>query len=351
MSETVKSPQSRGGRARAEKLSSEKRKDIASAGAQARWGRQLPVGLRRAVAEGELRIGDLIIPCAVLDDGTRVLSERGLGRAFGRKRGGRDWRDRASDGGGELPYFLTSKKLYPFIANDIGLVGYKRIPYRPMHGGVVAFGTSADLIPNICDVWLRAQDAGLLNRPQKPIAEKAKIILRGLAHTGITALVDEATGYQYVRDKDELQKILAAYISAELLPWAKRFPEEFYKEMFRLWNWPWPANTAGAPPGPRYAGKLTKMIVYDKLPPGVLEEIEKRNPPEDKWQRRDRNHQLLTSDIGQPHLEKQVAVVTNLMKVCDNASEFTTKFDRAFPGTFGNGLLSFMADLESPTKA
>jgi hypothetical protein len=40
---------------------------------------------------------------------------------------------------------------------------------------------------------------------------------------GITALVDEATGYQYDRERDELQKILSKYISNELLAWQKTF--------------------------------------------------------------------------------------------------------------------------------
>mgnify|MGYP003561277120 CR=1 FL=1 len=52
--------------------------------------------------------------------------------------------------------------------------------------------------------------------------------MRAFARVGITALVDEATGYQYERENDELQKILKAYISEELLPWQKRFPDIFY---------------------------------------------------------------------------------------------------------------------------
>lgn len=42
--------------------------------------------------------------------------------------------------------------------------------------------------------------------------------MRVFARVGITALVDEATGYQYDREKNELQKILKAYIAEDLLP-------------------------------------------------------------------------------------------------------------------------------------
>lgn len=52
--------------------------------------------------------------------------------------------------------------------------------------------------------------------------------MTAFAKTGLVAVIDEVTGYQADRDRDELQKVLEKYISAELLPWAKRFPDEFY---------------------------------------------------------------------------------------------------------------------------
>ena len=72
---------------------------------------------------------------------------------------------------------------------------------------------------------------------QKHIADQAYLLMRSLAHTGIIALVDEATGYQKVRDREALQKILDRYIAKELAKWAKRFPDEFYEQMFRLKGW------------------------------------------------------------------------------------------------------------------
>jgi len=62
-------------------------------------------------------------------------------------------------------------------------------------------------------------------------------LIRGLARVGIIALVDEATGYQEVRARQELQRILEAYVQAELRPWIKTFPDEFFKEIYRLQGW------------------------------------------------------------------------------------------------------------------
>ena len=73
------------------------------------------------------------------------------------------------------------------------------------------------------------------------------MLTRGLAHIGIIALVDEATGYQEVRDKLALQAILDAYLRKELAAWAKRFPDEFYREMFRLKGWQWQGMSVNRP--------------------------------------------------------------------------------------------------------
>lgn len=78
-----------------------------------------------------------------------------------------------------------------------------------LDGRNVVRGYDADLLPAVCDIWLKAREQGLLQTQQLDKAKKAEILMRALAHVGITALVDEATGYQEIRDKIALQKILA----------------------------------------------------------------------------------------------------------------------------------------------
>lgn len=181
----------------------------------------------------------------------------------------------------------------------------------------------------MCEVYLRAREDKVLLKTQLNFAQVCEVLVRGLAIVGIVALVDEATGYQYERNKDELYKILEAYIAKELLPWTKRFPDEFYKEMFRLRGWS--VNPISASKGPRYAGQLTNELVYERLPPGVLEQLKQVNPSDDNGQRRHRHHQFLTDKIGNPHLEKHVASVTVLMRVSRDWPAFDALFKRAFP--------------------
>ena len=153
--------------------------------------------------------------------------------------------------------------------------------------------------------------------------------MRALADIGLIALVDEATGYQQFRARDDLQRILAAYISPELLPWAKRFPDTFYEELHRVRGWKYRPETSART---AYIGKLTKALIYDPLPPGVIQDLEAKNPyVHEKKRRKHLHHQLLTPGIGHPHLEKQIVSVTTLLRVSDNWKEFSRHFSRAFP--------------------
>jgi general stress protein YciG len=316
----------RGGRVRAEKLSPERKSEIARMGGLARR----PAGdLPTAWDEGVLKIGDKQFPCAVLDTKQRVLTQSGVMVALGRARQakGRQY----YDGDVNLPAFLTAKNLKPFIPNEL-YVTSSQIEFRSKTGGK-AFGYPAELLTKICRVFVKADDAKALTKAQKHIAAEARILLEGLEDVAIIALIDEATGYQEKRDKDELQMILAAYIAPSLMGWTERFPKDFFQEMFRVFGWPWPSRPGvpyQGPLGPRYAGKLIRQVIYGNLPPGVLEELERRNPPDAKWQRKSRMGQILTSDIGHPHVEKLVAVVTTLFELSDTKEEFWRAYRRKF---------------------
>ena len=48
--------------------------------------------------------------------------------------------------------------------------------------------------------------------------------MRGLARVGIIALVDEATGFQRIREERALATILEKFIAKEIQPWAMTFP-------------------------------------------------------------------------------------------------------------------------------
>lgn len=318
------------------KLTKEERSENARIAARARWSGIRNQELRQALGAGTLNLADLQFRCAVLDDGSRVISGTEFMKTMGIYRSGAlSTRRYEDDSGIYVPLYLAHKNLQPYIKEDKELVESlsKPIVYRDIETGSVAEGIPGQVLRRVCSVWKRANRDGVLGPSQEKVAAKAEKLVDALADVAIVALIDEATGYQKRREKDELQKILAAYISPELLPWTSKFPREFYKEMFRVWGWQWPPRQGaeGGPQGPRYAGKLTKQLIYENLPPGVLEEIEKKNPANSGWQRKNKHFQHLTEDIGHPHVEKLVAQITLLFRISSDKQHFWKMYRQAFP--------------------
>ncbi len=236
-------------------------------------------------------------------------------------------KNKPTGGPADLPHFLAFESLKPFIDKHLGDLQSIVVKYRT-EKGAVAHGIKAEIIPKICDVWLDADEEGKLGKRQKLIAQKAKLIIRALAHVGIIALVDEATGYQEIRSKEALRALLDAFLQKEFAAWAKRFPDEFYKEMFRLRGLAWNKLSVKRP---QYIGKLTNNVVYERLAPGILEELQARNPKDDKGRRQGKHHQLLTDDIGHPALAQHLHAVIGLMRASSSWGQFQTLLDKAFP--------------------
>ncbi len=306
----------KGGIARREALTPEERSESARVAAKARWA------LPRASHEGDLEIPGIVpLRVANLENGQRVMISRAFLEALGRPWKGTYQRT-------ERPNFIDAKNLDPFVSKEL-LSVLAPVEFLNQRGKTVT-GYVADLLPLVCDVYLRARDAGnVLTKSQQIIADQAELIVRGLAKVGIYSLIDDATGFTRIRARDELQAILAAYISPELLPWTRRFPDVFYEQLHRVRGWPYkPGNNARN----GYIGKLTRALIYDPLPKGVREELERKNPYlSGRKGRKHHHHRLLTEDVGEPHLEKQITSVTTLLRISDDWEEFLKHFGKAFP--------------------
>lgn len=319
MSSIVPSGKAAGGKARAASLSPEKRKEIAKKGAAAKA--ELST-LPKATHDGTLKIGDLIFPCAVLSDGTRVLTETDFMAGLGMYRSGAlSVRRETGEDGAQMPLYLAYKNLNPFVIKHLGDVHVKPLKYKTVGGGV-AHGIPASIIPKVCAIWLDARKESVLGSRQVQIADRAEMLLRGLAEVGIVALVDEATGYQKDREKDALAKVLEAFVAKELQPYMKTFPADYYDQLFRLRGLKYPAENPSF--RPQYFGLLTNDIVYERLAPGLLEELKKQAKKDDK---KAHLHRRLTQEIGHPKLREHLASVVTIMKLSSNYQDFIMKLN------------------------
>ncbi|SDP53109.1 P63C domain-containing protein [Sulfitobacter litoralis] len=321
-----------GGVARAESLSPKERSKIASEAAKARWSNtKAPTPDMPIVVEGYSSHIDLVdarLPCAVIEwpDGRiqRVLSENGITNAILGGRSGASKRLKSS--GATKPLFLAPRQLEAFIHKDLEDGPLKPIEY--VEGSRVVRGYDAEILVAVCAVWLRARAAGALQKQQLAKAQKAEDLTLALANTGVAALIDEATGYQDDRAKDALAKIFAQFLAKERQKWTLTFPLDFYREIYRLRGWkfePW--NTRR----PQVIAKWTDDFVYDRLAPGLTEELRDKNPTSETGRRPHKHHQWFNPQRGHPQLKEHIAGVIALLRAAETWEEFKRKLNRVYP--------------------
>lgn len=277
----------------------------------------------KATHWGDLKIGDSTIKCAVLEDGTRVLTRATFVRAIGRKgkvKGGRKYDDEF-----KTPVFLSANNLKPYISNEL-LENSKPILFKIETQEYI--GYKAELLPETCAVFIDARDDGAIKATQKHIVDQCKILLMGFATVGIVGLVDEATGFQYDRARHALEEILDRFISKELRKWAKTFPDEFYEQMFKLRGWQYIPFSVKRP---GVVGKYTNDLIYERLAPGVLEELKRLTPRDEKGRTKHRHFQRLTENVGHPRLREHLTAVIALMKASTRWDQFYRMLQRALP--------------------
>lgn len=360
---------SEGGKARAKKLTPEERKEIARKAARARWAkkkeqaspraeiaqesmvsalqgqaspRDILVGkagfsaadivqsseifelLPRAVFWGSLDLMSKQIPCYVLDNGERIIGRTAANETL-----------TGIKGAGDFESTISVKSLKPFLDSEkiIGQLVAFSLPDVEGLGRDVK-GMPADVFIDVCRAFVSALEASY-NRPenatysamtdrQKEIAIQASIFLASVAKVGLDALIDEATGYQEVREKDALQVKLKAYLEDEMRKWEKTFPDELWMEFGRLTNWKGTIHRR-----PKYWGKLVMELIYEYLDPDVAQWL-RENAPKPKGGQN--YHQWLSSQFGLQKLVQHIWQVIGMAKSCETLAELKQKMAE----TFGN---------------
>lgn len=300
----------KGGIARDEKLSYRRKSEIAKKGAAFRWHN----GVLKATHSGEIFIGNIKLPCYVLEDGTRILTQGGTVQSLGLSKFH------------QLPRFASNKALEPFVSATLNNFIKNPIEFNLPGVGRPSKGYKATILVDICDAVLQARKENKLHHQQKHIADQCEILTRALAKIGIIALIDEATGYQKIRKEDALREILNAFINKELAAWVKRFPDAFYDEMFRLKGWSWNSLKR-----PAIVGKYTNDLIYERLAPALVDELKKKNPRNERGSTKAKDHQWLTSDVGHPALSQHLHATIGLMRAAVNWEQFNEMIDKAFP--------------------
>ncbi|OON99223.1 MAG: hypothetical protein ATN35_01740 [Epulopiscium sp. Nele67-Bin004] len=259
--------------------------------------------------EGILNLAGVDTTCYVTESGIRVLASRRLQDVM-------KVADDSDSSGSRWGRFLRFQWFQSLLDQDFNRAALEPIEMRVGNRKIV--GYRAELIPEICEVILKARDEEKLTTArQLIIAKQCEILVRSLAKVGIIALVDEATGYQYDRKHDALRYILAQYIDEGLREWIKTFPDEFFNQLDRLYD-----NEDTKPNArPKYYGKFINQYIYEPIEKGIVkEELNKLNIT-DTGERKARFHQWLT-EFGKVQLKTQIIRVLAIMEVSDSLEKF-----------------------------
>ena len=270
---------------------------------------------------GSIELGGEPVDCYVLDTGERVISLRAAVKAI------------AEADSGDLAKFIGVSSLKPFINKDLVLAELLdfTIPGTQFRGS----GLTTNTFEEILRAYVRAlhQGADLTDR-QREVAIKCAVISAGLIRTGLEALVDEATGYQYERAEDALQVKLRAFIADELRAWEKTFPDELWEEFGRLTHWSGPLHSR-----PRWWGKMVIELIYDTLDPDVAAYLKANKPePGVRW------HRQLTENIGVRQLVSRCYEVVGMAKACQDMRELRDRVAEHY----GKQTVQFTLSLPKP---
>ena len=292
----------------------------------------MPEKILKATHTGELVIGEIIVPCHVLNNANkdRVISGRGMQNCLGFSK---------VSSGLALTNFVSSK-LAHFLPEETLSKLSKPIKFQRIGSGGSApetYANYATILIDISDAIIQANRAGLLSEHQQKHAIRAEIIIVSVAKVGIIALVDEATGYIEDKEKFEYRELFKEFIREQAAQYEKQFPDEFYDIFYKIYGYPRSAKKNQHPP---FFAKLTRKYIYEPLAGSngvILEMLDEKNPVlvtiSGAKKRKYKLFQFLEK-IGKDSLQQHMWQLIGIGKASPNKTIFKRNFNRTFSKHF-----------------
>ena len=310
-----------GGKARAEALSSEQRKKIASEAAKERWNLAKKATLR-ATHKGNFREDfGIDVECYVLNDEakTAVISQRSMDAALG-----------FTNNGSRFLAFLNRPAVSQYVARELRqkidkpLLFLGFMPGGNSVNGPVTKGYDVTILIDICKVILEAAgDETALGKRHEKVVQQANIILAASAKAGIKGLVYALAGYDATRE--EIITSFKMFVREEAREYESEFPVQLYNEWYRLYRLPRPARNK-----PWKFKQLTLDHVYHPLAKSngrvlQLTRVQKASGPN----RHAKLHQFL-SEVGVKALRRHLGQLLGIAQVSDTRAQYESNIEKVF---------------------
>ena len=261
------------------------------------------------------------VDCYVLNDErhTAVISKRGMARSLG-----------MSDRGNSITNLVQSKSLSEIITSADGLreklsnpLIFKDSLSADGKLNPIVHGYDVTILIDLCQAIKKANEEGKLAPNQKHIARQAGIIVAASAKAGIKGLVYALSGYDVTRE--EIISSFKRFVAQEARGHEKEFPDELYKEWYRLYqekrpkkNKPWRfmhlTNSQVYKPLARSNGRLLKLLKVHKREYG---------------NKNNRLHQFL-AEIGVKALRQHLGQLLAIAKLAKSRVEYECNFEKLF---------------------
>jgi len=186
--------------------------------------------------------------------------------------------------------------------------------------GGLGIWVEVGILPDLASDIIQAAVMEKLRKNRRHLIEPCLAIQKALSKVGETALIDEATGYQYHREPDALQVLFARLIREKASDWQRRFDSDFYSAICRMLGFSYGNHHTALP---AIVGKITMDWIYEVIfPPEIIAEIKTRKKSE-------KLHQWL-EDGGLRLLEKQRDAVMMIARVSSDYRDFEARCSIAF---------------------
>lgn len=281
----------------------------------------------KAICEGELNLGPIKVRCAVLENKQRVISQREVVKAItGHAKGG-------------LDRYLKPQNLQEYVplkfkGHSLDQATFKYLSTNKQEGQAFIATDIVDFL----DMYLQARKDKKLLPSQYHLADQAEAIVRALAKTGIIALIDEATGYEKIRETGELIKFFKETMVRETASDRTREFEErgVFTGLYKIYKLPRKKDKPWQ--HPQFFANFFIKYIYKPLDSIITNKQVKSNGIMLRLLKEKKNlnsgsvlYQFI-HEVGEAKFFEHVAQVSNLMKLANNKKEF----DRLFEISFGD---------------
>jgi hypothetical protein len=251
----------------------------------------------KAIATGTLFGGS--VDCYVLANEMRVVSQRGVIRALS---GG-------TESGNIGRYIGRLPNKFAHLSSGPALE-------IELPGGGVAVARDAQWFVDVLKAYKAAWRDGELKPSQIHLAKNADAILDALAGVAIVALIDEATGYQSLREFDVLTRLFERTLRNEAAARRRLWEDGLVSSLCQTYRIQ--RNDSELPaPLMGVIGWIYKLVLGDE----VHAEMKRRNP---RGQKRDMHYQWWHDEL-RDLIEDDLRIIKALSDTSADKSEFKAR--------------------------